>query len=270
MSEHSGKLGVGARLGGGAKQQLRLFFIALQFFTRLPIPQWVGFEESWLQQSIRYFPCIGWIVAALAWAVYWLANLVWPPLIAVLLSVASGILLTGAFHEDGFADFCDGFGGGTSAQRVLDIMKDSRIGVYGAIGIGILLALKCATLVALPSHQMPAALLLAHTISRLFASSLIWRLDYVRVEGKAKPLAKQMTNGEFLFAALTAIVPALALILAGWISWEKMVAGTVLAALATACLARLFLRRIGGYTGDCLGAVQQAAEMALYLGFLAC
>jgi adenosylcobinamide-GDP ribazoletransferase len=269
VSEHSGKIGVGGRLGSAIKQQLRLFFIALQFFTRLPIPHWVGFEESWLQQAIRYFPSIGWIVAAVTWSVYWLASLVWPPLIAVLLSVASGILLTGAFHEDGFADFCDGFGGGTSAERVLDIMKDSRIGAYGAIGIGLLLALKCAALVALPSHLMPAALLLAHTTSRFFASSLIWRLDYVRVEGKAKPLAKQMTNGEFLFAALTAIVPALALILAGWISWEKMAAGTVLAALATVCLARLFLRRIGGYTGDCLGAVQQAAEVVLYLGFLA-
>ncbi|HSY28635.1 MAG TPA: adenosylcobinamide-GDP ribazoletransferase [Burkholderiaceae bacterium] len=256
-------------VGGAIKQQLRLFFIALQFFTRLPIPRWVGFEEAWLQQAIRYFPCIGLIVAMVTWVVYWLAGLVWPPLIVILLSVSSGILLTGAFHEDGFADVCDGFGGGTSAERVLEIMKDSRIGAYGAIGIALLLALKCATLVSLPSHLMPAALLLAHTMSRLFASSLIWCLDYVRVEGKAKPLAKQMTNGEFSFAALTAIAPALALILAGWISWEKMVAGAVLAALVTGYLARLFLRRIGGYTGDCLGAVQQAAEVALYLGFLA-
>lgn len=270
MPERSKGMSTSAGIRNKVAHQLRLFFIALQFFTRLPIPRWVGFEEEWLQQSVRYFPMMGWVVAAATAAVYWLAGTVWPATIAVILSVVSGILLTGALHEDGFADVCDGFGGGLSKQRVLDIMKDSRIGAYGAIGIGLLLALKCAALASMPFHLVPAALLTAHTMSRLFASSLIWRLDYVRGEGKAKPMAHRMTNGEYLFALGTAVAPAAALILAGQLSWEKLLAGGMLAALGSAYLVSMYLRRINGYTGDCLGAVQQVAEIGFYLGFLAC
>lgn len=267
---HSRLDGLSTGIVGGAKQQLRLFFIALQFFTRLPVPRWVGYEERWLSQAMRFFPLIGWIVAAFASAVYWLASLVWPSTIAVLLSVASGILLTGALHEDGFADVCDGFGGGTSAERVLEIMKDSRIGAYGAIGAGLLLTLKCVTLASLPSHFIPVALLISHTSSRLFATALIWRLDYVRVEGKAKVLVKRMTGAEFFVATCAIIVPVVVLMQIGAVSWEKMLAGFILATLACACLIHLFLRRIGGYTGDCLGAVQQVTELGFYLGLLAC
>src|SRR5213595_1177307 len=126
--------------------QLRLFFTALQFFTRLPIPGWIGFEQSWLNHASRYFPLVGVVVAALTGAVYALAALWFPGPVAVVLATAAAIYATGAFHEDGFADMCDGFGGGMTAQRVMDIMKDSRIGAYGAIGIGCLLALKCVTL----------------------------------------------------------------------------------------------------------------------------
>jgi len=249
--------------------QLRLFFIALQFFTRLPIPRWVGFESDWLQQASRYLPLVGIVVASAVSAVYALAAWLWPPAVAVLLSTAFGIYMTGAFHEDGFADMCDGFGGGSTAERVLEIMKDSRIGAYGAIGIGLLLALKCTVLVHLSMQAAIAALLIAHPLSRLAASALIWRLDYVRAEGKAKALAQNMSTGEFLMAAITACVPALAMGLAGWLSWYAILAGAALGGLACICLSRIFLRRIGGYTGDCLGAVQQVSELMFYLGLLA-
>lgn len=255
---------------GGVLQQVRLFFTAVQFFTRLPIPRWVGFEESWLQAAIRFFPSIGWMVAALTGAVYWLASMRLPPTIAVLLSTVAGILLTGALHEDGFADVCDGFGGGVNAERVFEIMKDSRVGAYGAIGIGLMLALKCTALASLPTLLVLPTLWIAHTLSRFFASSLIWRLDYAKAEGKAKPMAKQMSNAEFAFAMLTTIVPIAILIATNLISWQKVAVGTISAALACAYLVSLFLRRIGGYTGDCLGAVQQATEVAFYLGVLAC
>ena len=250
-------------------QQLRLFFIALQFFTRLPIPRWVGFEPAWLHHASRYFPAVGIVVAAIAAAVYAVAALVLPPAVAVLLSTAAGIYATGAFHEDGFADSCDGLGGGHTRERVLDIMKDSRIGAYGAIGIGLMLATKIATLASMPKLAVPGALLVAHPLSRLMTCSLIWRMEYARAEGKAKPLAQEMQSGEFAIAALTTALPAAAVLYLGWLNITALAAGVGGMILATLWLARKFQQRLGGYTGDCLGAVQQLAEAVFYLGALA-
>ncbi|NGZ88572.1 adenosylcobinamide-GDP ribazoletransferase [Duganella aceris] len=245
--------------------QVRLFFTALQFFTRLPIPGWVGFDAAWLNQASRYFPLVGLVVAAIAGATYAVAAYFLPAPVAAILSTAAGIYATGAFHEDGFADMCDGFGGGMTPERVLEIMKDSRIGAYGAIGTICLLALKLTTLSMLPPLAAIGALFVAHPLSRLMATSLIWRLDYARAEGKAKPLAQKMSGAEFLLAAVTAIVPALAVIALQWLTWRALLAGVALAAIATIWLARKFVRRIGGYTGDCLGAVQQVSEVMFYL-----
>lgn len=249
--------------------QIRLFFIALQFFTRIPIPRWVGFEPDWLHHASRYFPLVGMVVGVIAAAAYTLAALLLPAPVAVLLSTVAAIYATGAFHEDGFADMCDGFGGGMSSARVLEIMKDSRIGAYGAIGIACLLALKCITLAQLPPTAAVAALLAAHPLSRLASTALIWRMEYARAEGKAKPLAQEMSTGEFCIAAGTAVVPALALCAAGYLSWSALAGGVVAASIAMVWLARMFARRIGGYTGDCLGAVQQLSEVGFYLAVLA-
>ncbi|HYD62256.1 MAG TPA: adenosylcobinamide-GDP ribazoletransferase [Noviherbaspirillum sp.] len=249
--------------------QVRLFFIALQFFTRLPIPAWVGFDSAWLHQSSRYFPAVGLVVGAVAASTYALAGLLWPSAVAVLLSTIAGIYLTGAFHEDGFADMCDGLGGGATKQRALEIMTDSRIGAYGAIGIALLLALKCAALSYLEAQVAIAALLVAHPLSRLAAAALIWRLDYVKQEGKSKPLAQRMSNGEFAVAASSALVVPAALFAMGWMSPGQMAAGFAAVVASAWWLARKFVRYLGGYTGDCLGAVQQVSETAFYLAILA-
>ncbi|MBP0596870.1 adenosylcobinamide-GDP ribazoletransferase [Herbaspirillum sp. LeCh32-8] len=269
MTEPIGDGTLQAPSSRGALHQLRLFFIALQFFTRLPIPRWVGFHADWLQRSTRYFPLVGWVVAWAAALVYVLAAQLWPQPVAVLLSTIAGIWLTGAFHEDGFADVCDGLGGGLTRERALEIMRDSRVGAYGVIGIALLLATKVAALNALLPFQLLAALGIAHPLSRWLATCLIWRLDYVREEGKAKPLAQHMGGGEFLLATCFAVVPVIGVICLGMMSWQRVVAGLVLAAIAAAWLARRFVRRLGGYTGDCLGAVQQLSETAFYLGALA-
>lgn len=249
--------------------QCRLFFIAMQFFTRLPIPRWVGFKAEWLHHASRYFPLVGMVVAVAASAVYAAAAWLWPAPVAVLLSTAAGIYLTGAFHEDGFADMCDGFGGGMTRERVMEIMKDSRIGTYGAVGIGLLVALKCALLSMLDPLAVIAALLLAHPLSRLAACTLIRTLAYARDEGKAKPLAQEMTSGEFAIAAACAAVPALALGALGSLSWIAIASSVLAAAVVAAWLGAKFAARIGGYTGDCLGAVQQVSEVAIYLCVLA-
>ncbi|WP_374585820.1 adenosylcobinamide-GDP ribazoletransferase [Pseudoduganella sp.] len=251
-------------------QQLRLFFIALQFFTRLPIPRWVGFEPDWLHHASRYFPAVGLVVAAIAGAVYAAAAMVLPLPVAVLLSTAAGIYTTGAFHEDGFADACDGLGGGHTRERVLEIMKDSRIGAYGAIGIILMLATKVAALASLPMLAALGALLAAHPLSRLMACALIWRMEYARAEGKAKPLAQEMRHGEFAIAALGAALPAGAVVALGWLPLGALGTGLAGMLLATLWFARKFQQRLGGYTGDCLGAVQQLAEAVFYLCVLAC
>jgi adenosylcobinamide-GDP ribazoletransferase len=186
----------------------------------------------------------------------------------VVISTAVSIYATGAFHEDGFADMCDGFGGGMSAARVLEIMKDSRIGAYGAIGIVLMLALKCVALAQLPPLAVIGALLAAHPASRLLAASLIWRMDYARAEGKAKPLAQTMTTTEFAIAGITTLLALAATVASGALTWSALAAGAVAALVATIWLARMFARRIGGYTGDCLGAVQQVGEVMIYLGIL--
>jgi adenosylcobinamide-GDP ribazoletransferase len=251
-----------------AVHQCRLFFIALQFFTRLPIPRWVGFEPDWLQHASRYFPLVGVVVAAISGAVYLVASSLLPAPVAVLLAVAAGIYLTGAFHEDGFADMCDGFGGGMTRERVLEIMKDSRIGAYGAIGIVCLLAIKCAALASLPPATVAATLFIAHPLSRLSAVSLIWLMDYARDEGKSKPMAQEMSTSEFVIAATCGLLPAIVCGALGIFYWATLAFAVVAAAAAAFWLGRKCQHRLQGYTGDCLGAVQQLAEVAVYLAIL--
>lgn len=255
--------------GTWLQHQVRLFFIALQFFTRIHIPAWVGFDEQWLHQASRYFVLVGVLVGALASAVYCCLALIFPHMIAILLSTIFSIYLTGAFHEDGFADVCDGFGGAVTPERTLDIMKDSRIGAYGAIGILLMLALKCTSLFYLPSHTVIAALLVGHPVSRLASTALIWQLTYVRAEGKAKPLAQHMTTGEFWTALVCAVLPMALVLALDWLSWSGLASGLIALVVAGLWLSRVFVRRIGGYTGDCLGALQQLTEVAFYLGILA-
>ena len=251
------------------KHQLRLFFVALQFFTRLPIPGRVGFHPDWLQHATRYFPAVGVAVGALTAAAHAGAAQLWPPVVAALLSTALGILVTGAFHEDGFADVCDGFGGGATMERTLEIMKDSRIGAFGAIGIGLMLALKVALLASLPAWTAAAGLLAAHPLSRLMSATLIRFMAYARHEGRAKPLATRISGVEFGIAALTGLAPLALLAMTGALHWQNALAGLALAGAGAAWMARLFMRRLGGYTGDCLGAAQQVAEALFYLGLLA-
>ena len=249
--------------------QCRLFFIALQFFTRIPIPRWVGFDPAWLHHASRYFSLVGLVVAAVTALVYLGAAQLWPLPVAALLSTAAGIYLTGAFHEDGFADMCDGFGGGMTRERVMEIMKDSRIGTYGAVGAGLLVGLKCMLLAQLPPATAVAALFLAHPLSRLAASALIWQLEYARDEGKAKPLAQEMSGAEFAIATACVAIPAIAIGVLGCLPWGAIGASVVGAAGVAAWLGAKFVRRIGGYTGDCLGSVQQVSEVVIYLCVLA-
>ncbi|MDD5175316.1 MAG: adenosylcobinamide-GDP ribazoletransferase [Sterolibacterium sp.] len=251
-----------------AIRELEYFFAALRFFTRLPVPAWVGHSQDQLDHAARYFPLVGVIIGGIGAAVTLLAALVLPMSLAVLLGMAATILATGAFHEDGFSDSCDGFGGGWGKAQVLLIMKDSRLGSYGAIGISLLLLAKWNALVELDDEYLASAFALViiagHSVSRLASTLLIRALDYVREDesAKSKPLARRMSVGEVLLAAVFGLAPCALL------PWQDTLVALVIVVLTTWLAARYFVRRIGGYTGDCLGAAQQVTELAFYLGLL--
>lgn len=258
-----------SRLAQTCTHELRLFFTALQFFTRAPIPTWVGFEPDWLGQSARYFPAVGIVVGAVAAAVYVLSLLFFPQAVAVLMSAIAAIALTGALHEDGLADAADGFGGRMTPERTLEIMSDSRIGTFGVLAIGLVLALKCVVLSHLPHGVVIGGLLIAHPLSRLAATMLIWRLHYVKPQGKAKPMVRQMSSRDVAIAATPVGLVMLAAGIATGVTWVGMTVSILAVAGVTAWAGRLFVRRLGGYTGDCLGAAQQLTEAACYLSLLA-
>ena len=250
------------------RTQVELFFIALGFFTRLPVPGWVEFAPEKLGQAARFLPWVGWIIGLISAAVYGLAVQVLPVDLSIILAMVASIRATGAFHEDGWADTCDGLGGGWSRAQILAIMKDSRIGSYGTIGLVVMLLAKylaLADLAAEEDYPLIAALLVAHPLSRLAAVSLMAVLDYARADDSAKSasVARRPTAAELGIATLGGILPLL--LLSPREALFVLAFAVVIAVLAM----RTFARRLGGYTGDCLGATQQVAELAIYFGVLA-
>jgi len=245
------------------RRELELFFTALGFFTRIPVPRWVPYSSERLNHASRYFPAAGWVVGGVCAALTYACSEIWPWPVALLVGMAASLLLTGAFHEDGLADSADGLGGGWEKAQVLTIMKDSRLGTYGAVTLFAALATKFAALFTMTPQNAALALLAAHPFSRLCAVSLISTMDYVRDDAgaKAKPLAQRMSIGELVIAGVFGLVP-LALV-GPRPALAALLAGCVL----TLTWARYLKRRIGGYTGDCLGAAQQIVELGCYLAW---
>jgi len=279
---------------------VRHVLLAVQFFTRIPVTgrlaDWVGYSPAMLRASAAHFPAIGWLVgtpvalcfAGLCWA---LPAQPAAPWVAAIFSTLLGVMLTGAFHEDGLADVADGLGGSMNRERALDIMKDSRVGSYGALALVVALLAKVATL-ALLGQIAPGlaacALLAAHVSSRTVPLFIIRTLPHVgdTAQSKSKPLADQV-SGAALAVALVWWLPVLGWTLApllcatppawlgglgasptiwglGWLLAWGMALVTLL--LAWGWLWRLFARRLQGFTGDCLGTTQQVCEIAFYLG----
>lgn len=247
--------------------ELRFFLTALGYFTRVPLPaglaRWVGFEPRYLNAAARYFPLVGLLVGGVAVLATWGAMQWWPPGAAILLGMAASLLLTGAFHEDGLADCVDAFGGAWQREDVLRIMHDSRIGAFGAIALVLALLLKWQLLVAIGARSGLSELLLvlfaAHGASRAMAVSYLATLEYMRPEGKAKPVAQRLAGTGLAFALLCGALPL-------WLVSPAFAAVTVAALVVLRLLlGRYFVRRIGGYTGDCLGMAQQLAELLIYL-----
>ena len=278
--------------------ELRLFFTALQFLTRIPVPSWVGYDAAWMNQCMRYLPVVGGVVGLIGVAVLFVALAFFPPAVAVLLCMIATVWLTGAFHEDGLADTCDALGGMVSRERALEIMKDSRIGSYGAAGLVLALGLKAALLIALVEiDPLFACIALAwsHAASRAAPVWLSWKLPYAgdAAHAKAKPLATQI-NGVTVCVALGWVLLLSLMLVAGahYVSDAEemlitstdeystaavftrameyaLVAAVAAISLAAWIAARWLTRRIGGFTGDTLGALQQVSEIVSLMAWLA-
>ncbi len=241
-------------------RQWRLLKTALVFFTRVPL-MLPDYDEADLARSTRYFPLVGLLVGAFGALVFWLGDFLLPLELAVLLSMVATLLLTGAFHEDGLSDAVDGLGGGWEKEQVLTIMTDSRVGSYGAIAIVLALLIKFQALSHLSAAMIPLALVAGHALSRFCATLVIATQSYVKPEGKAKPLATQITPGELLVAAVFGLLPLVLLDI-------RLLSALVPVTLVWFWFSAKIRSRIGGYTGDCLGAMQQLTEVAFYLGLL--
>lgn len=250
---------------GALRREWQVFLLAVQFLTRLPVPASLPFSEARMVAAVKYYPAVGLVVGGLGGLALWAAAGLWPLPVAVLVSIAATVLATGAFHEDGLADTADGLGGGQSRDQALEIMRDSRIGTYGAAALGLVLALKALALIALGAPAAALALPLGHALGRLAAVQVIATAPYARETG-AKFAAPSVSRQGLCIAWGTALAAVLAL--GGVLGWGVL-AGAAVGALAAWEMRRRILRRLAGYTGDGLGAVQQLAELGFYLGLLA-
>jgi len=247
------------------KEQINLFLTAVMFYTRIPVPKSLSFSNERLNRATLYFPLIGWLVGVIGAAVFYGAVQVLPKELAVFLSMMATIFVTGAFHEDGFADFCDGFGGGYTREKIFTIMKDSRIGTYGTVGLIGLLGTKFLALQSIPAMAIPLVLIAGHAFSRLMPVLVIFTTNYSRDDetSKIKPIGKQGKKSDLLLAVIIGLFPLVFFV------WHFMVVVVGLSLIITLLFKKYIERKIGGYTGDCLGALQQIIEVVFYLCILA-
>lgn len=271
---------------------IRHYLLSLQFFTRVPVTgrlaDWVGFSPAMLRASAAHLPGVGVLVGGVVALGTLLLLVLLPaspfaPLVAAVLGTVASVLITGAFHEDGLADVVDGLGGTQSRERALEIMKDSRVGAFGAIAVVLALLAKVSLLALLGSLHGTAlcvALFTGHVVSRFWPLLTIRLLPHVgdAAGSKSKPLADQISLGSlwvavlwsFVALALVLIAQAAMLFVVPGLAWPTLLqwlgAGVLASGLAWLGMLRWFARRLQGFTGDCLGATQQVGELAFYLG----
>lgn len=249
-------------ISAGARQQVNSFLGAVVFLTRIPVGSLYNFQSTSLSRSVIYFPLVGALIGSAGGIILVAAHAFFPASIAVLLCMATTTAMTGGLHEDGLADAADGLLGGRNPAHRLEIMKDSRLGTFGALALWFSLTAKFLllnTLLLQGAALTCAALIVANTLGRGACVALLYFYPYARVEeSKAKPFGDSITRLQLLPAL--ALPTALAFALIG-----RAAAGCTLAAIAATGLAGVyFKRKIGGVTGDCLGAANQLVELASY------
>ncbi len=253
------------------------------FYTRIPAPYAPPYSPEMLNKATRYFPLIGWLVGGICGIIFFLFSFLFNAQIAILGSMIIGILVTGAFHEDGFADVCDGFGGGWTKDRILDIMKDSRVGAYGAIGVGMLFLLKFFAINSLLKQniiinnqinnienyvffaKIAFMILVTHSLSRWGVVNIIFMHEYARadLQAKAKPLATKIKTKDYLVATIFGLLPVGLYMCIYFTIFPIFI--VIFIWLHQYYWGNYFKKHLQGYTGDCLGATQQMGEVWIYI-----
>lgn len=238
---------------------------ALIFFTRLPFWRLYQPPKACYETVVEHWPLVGWLTGGVMAATLYGASMVLPYQVAVLVAIVMRLLLTGALHEDGLADFLDGFGGGgNNRQRILDIMKDSHIGTYGVIGLVLYLLLLFFCLSSMSQEMAALAILAADPYAKMLTAQLVSMMPYARreEEAKAKVIYRKITLVSGVSLAVQGLLPIGLFVWYMGIVWEPLI---FIPALVMYFLYLLIWRRLHGYTGDCCGAVCLMVELSVYL-----
>ncbi|AIT07784.1 cobalamin biosynthesis protein CobS [Sphingomonas taxi] len=241
--------------------------LAVQFLTRLPVPALARLDAAaadGFARAMAWLPLVGALIGGVTASIFVAAQALWPPVIAALLALAVEALLTGAFHEDAVADFCDAFGGTARGDRAIEIMRDSRIGSYGALGLGLMVGLRLAAIGALPPMLAAAAIVAAAAVGRLWAVLLVAILPPVATGTAARAGGVPPRRA---LAALALTVPGVLPL--AWLSPLSLLVAAAIGVAVLGWLARFLRRRIGGSTGDCLGFAAYAGQLTLLLAVAA-
>jgi len=239
---------------------------AFVFFTRLPFWRLKAFQvpAGYYSQVINYWAVIGWLTGGIMAGTLWLSSLILPYPIAIVLALLSRLLITGALHEDGLADFLDGFGGGTDKEKILAIMKDSHIGTYGVIGLIFYFLLFYLLLSSLPVNIVCIIILIADPVCKLICSQITVFLSYARTAetSKSKTVYNKMSLNPLIISCFFGLFPFIL------IPNIKLIIAILFPILTFFILIYLMKKKIGGYTGDCCGALFLLCELSFYVGIV--
>lgn len=244
---------------GWIKTQSRAFISAIAFLSRLP----VGVQEydaRILEKSVVYFPLVGVVIALISAAVFLVAQIFWDMPVAIVLAMIAAIVATGGFHEDGLADTADGLGGGWTVEDKLRIMKDSRIGTYGGLALFTALLLKYSALITIPAEAVPQALICGHVLGRWSILPLLRYCDYLGgSEGSGRGFVGAVDGRTLMVGSLLSCI--LVVVCAPWDSGAILLCSVLVIVLSR----QLYVIKLGGITGDTLGATNQLVEIGVYL-----
>lgn len=238
----------------------------LVFFTRLPFWRLKAFQipSEYFGQVINYWAVVGWLTGGAMAVILWLSAQILPYSVAVIIALLSRLLITGALHEDGLADFLDGFGGGNSKERVLAIMKDSHIGTYGVIGLIFYFLLFYGLLSVIPLHMAWAVIIVADPLCKFISSQVSRFLPYARTveTSKSGTVYKKMSYKSLIISCFFGLMPLV------FIPHIKYLWAIIFPVIVFASLILLMKKKIGGYTGDCCGAIFLLCELSFYIGIV--